>query len=437
MTGPVDGPAELPAGAEGLLRDLAPRVLGALVRRFGHFDTAEDAVQEALLAAAVQWPGDGVPDNPKGWLITVASRRMTDLLRSEQARRRREDVVAAQALSDEYFAPAADVVSSAGQDDTLTLLFMCCHPALSPASQIALTLRAVGGLSTAEIAHAFMVPESTMAQRISRAKQRIKTSGVPFRLPSPETWPARLGAVLHVLYLVFNEGYTATSGTRLRRADLSSEAIRLTRAVRRLLPDHGEVAGLLALMLLTDARRAARTDGDGRLIPLAEQDRSRWDQDVINEGVALVTDALARTRLGPYQVQAAIAAVHDEAERPEDTDWPQILALYELLERFTDNPVVTLNRAVAVAMVNGPRAGLALLGTLDDDARLATQHRLDAVRAHLLEMAGDTAAAQAAYRAAAQQTGSLPERHYLQVRAARLGERPAAPPSVTQPDTAS
>lgn len=414
-------PTTLPGPVEDLLRTLAPQILGAVVRRYGHFDTAEDAVQEALLAASLQWPKDGVPDNPKGWLITVAGRRMTDLLRSEQARRRREDAVSAQALPEEYLAPPADAVPATGRDDTLTLLFLCCHPAPSPASQMALTLRAVGGLTTAEIAHAFLVPDATMAQRISRAKRQIKASGVPFRPPRPDQWSARLGVVLHVLYLIFNEGYTATSGPRLQRTDLSGEAIRLARTVHGLLPHNGEVAGLLALMLLTDARRPARTDAGGWLVPLAEQDRSRWDRNAVSEGIALVTRALANSRLGPYQVQAAIAAVHDEAPRAEDTDWPQILALYDLLEQLTENPVVTLNRAVAVAMVSGPRAGLALLGTLDADGRLATQHRLDAVRAHLLEMAGDTSAAQAAYRAAAQRTASLPERHYLQVRAAKLG----------------
>ena len=264
------------AEAEDLLRQLAPQVLGALVRRYGHFDTAEDAVQEALLAAAVQWPKDGVPDNPRAWLITVASRRLTDLLRSEQARRRREDAVARWALPGQWMAPAADR-PVAEADDTLILLFMCCHPALSPASQIALTLRAVGGLTTAEIARAFLVPEATMTRRISRAKQRIKDSGVPFGLPPASERAERLGAVLHVLYLVFNEGYATTSGPSLHRVELSAEAIRLARLVHRLLPENGEVTGLLALMLLTDARRPARTGPDGELVPMAEQDRSRWN----------------------------------------------------------------------------------------------------------------------------------------------------------------
>jgi RNA polymerase sigma factor (sigma-70 family) len=350
---------------EGLLRELAPQVLGALVRRLGHFDIAEDAVQEALLAAAVRWRTSGVPENPRGWLITVAYRRMTDQLRSTQARRRREDAVAARIPGNQLTSPAADIPQSSDQDDTLILLFLCCHPAVTAPSQIALTLRAVGGLATGEIARAFLVPEATMGQRISRAKQRIRSSGVPFRMPPAHEFPDRLGVVLHVLYLIFNEGYTATSGAAIQRRDLAAEAIRLTRIVHRLLPDNGEVIGLLALMLLTDARREARTGPDGDLIPLAEQDRTRWDHAAIAEGVALVTGAFSTKAMGPYQLQAAIAAIHDEAPRADDADWRQILALYELLERVTDNPMVTLNRAVAVAMVHGPPAGLAMLDTLD------------------------------------------------------------------------
>ena len=410
------------ARVEDLLRELAPRVLGALVRRHGNFDDCEDAVQEALLAAAVQWPAQGVPQNPQGWLITVASRRMTDQIRSEVARRRREDETAAQVPDEESVAPAADDEPASGEDDTLTLLFMCCHPALSAASQVALTLRAVGGLTTAEIARAFLVPEATMAQRVSRAKRSIKSSGIPFRMPPENERADRLRVVLHVLYLIFNEGYTASSGPDLQRGELTAEAIRLTRAVHGLLPDDGEVAGLLSLMLLTDARRPARTRPDGALIPLAEQDRQRWDQDSIREGVELITDTLSRSPIGPYQLQAAIAAVHDEAERAEETDWPQIEALYEVLERVSDNPMVTLNRAVAVAMVQGPQAGLDLLETLDADGRLAEHHRLEAVRAHLLEMTGDYAAARSGYRTAARLTTSLPEQRYLEARAARLGE---------------
>ena len=405
---------------EDLLRQFAPQVLGSLVRRYGHFDLAEDAVQEALLAAALQWPEQGIPENPRGWLITVAVRRLTDELRSDEARRRREERAAAE-LPREHVEPPPDPERvPAGEDDTLTLFFLCAHPALSPASQLALTLRAVGGLATAEIARAFLVPDATIAQRISRAKQQIKASHIPFTLPAESERAERLTVVLHVLYLIFNEGYTASSGADLQRGELTSEAIRLAREVRRLLPDDGEVAGLLALMLLTDARRAARTRADGSLVPLAEQDRERWNGSYIEEGVALVTDALARSPLGPYQLQAAIAAVHDEAAQAADTDWPQILVLYELLERISPNPMVTLNHAVAVAMVKGPQAGLELLGPLDDDRRLAEHHRLDAVRAHLLEMAGDRAAARSSYRRAARRTTSLAERRYLEARANRL-----------------
>jgi RNA polymerase sigma factor (sigma-70 family) len=403
-----------------LLRELTPQVLGALVRRYGHFDASEDAVQEALLAATVQWPDQGMPANPRGWLIRVASRRLTDQLRAELARQRREATAAALVPPEDHLAPAADEEHPADQDDTLKLLFLCCHPALSPTSQVALTLRAVGGLTTAEIASAYLVPEATMAQRISRAKQRIRATGMPFRMPREEERDGRQRVVLHVLYLVFNEGYTATSGPDLQRTDLTAEAIRLARAVHRLLPDDGEVAGLLALMLLTDARRPARTRPDGALVPLAEQDRGRWDRAAIAEGVALVTETLSRGRAGPYQVQAAISALHDEAERFEDTDWPQILALYGVLERLAPNPVVTLNQAVALAMVHGPRAGIDLLASLEADGRLTGQHRLDAVRAHLLEMDGRHEAARVHYEAAARRTTSLPERRYLEARAARL-----------------
>jgi RNA polymerase sigma factor (sigma-70 family) len=405
---------------EELLRTLAPQVLGALVRRYGQFDACEDAVQEALLAASVQWPAEGIPENPRGWLVTVASRRLTDAVRSEHARRRREDTAAAQVPAHEAVAPAPGDVVAPDEDDTLTLLLLCCHPALSPPSQVALTLRAVGGLSTAEIARAFLVPEATMAQRISRAKQRIRETGTEFRMPPDAERAERMRVVLHVLYLIFNEGYTASSGPDLQRLELATEAIRLTRAVHALLPDDGEVAGLLALMLLTDARRVGRTGAGGALIPLAEQDRSRWNPDAIREGVSLVTDALSRTPLGPYQVQAAIAAVHAEAPRAEDTDWPQVLALYEVLDRLAPNPMVTLNHAVAVAMVDGPQAGLDRLERLEGDDRMAGHHRLHAVRAHLLEMRGDAAAARDGYRTAARLTTSLQERRYLEARAARL-----------------
>ncbi|WP_329103984.1 RNA polymerase sigma factor [Micromonospora sp. NBC_01699] len=398
---------------------MAPQVLGAVVRRYGHFDTAEDATQEALFAAATQWPTDGLPDNPLGWLITVAARRLTDLLRSEQARLRREDTVARWTLPEQWLAPAADrpVTDS---DDSLILLFMCCHPALPPAAQIALTLRAVGGLNTGEVARAFLVPEATMTRRISRAKQRIRESGIPFGLPPEAERAARLGAVLHVLYLIFNEGYVSTTGPGLHRAELSAEAIRLTRLVHRLLPGDGEVAGLLALMLLTDARRPARTGPDGGLVPMAEQDRGRWDAGQIAEGVDLLTEALPRGATGPYQLQAAIAAIHDEAPTAEATDWPQIVALYELLLRISDSPVVALNHAVAVAMASGADAGLDLLGRLGADQRITGDHRLYAVRAHLLEMSGDHAAARTSYETAARLATGLAQQRYLNTRAARL-----------------
>ncbi|MFD6715803.1 RNA polymerase subunit sigma-24 [Micromonospora sp. TSRI0369] len=409
---------------EDLLRTLAPQVLGVLVRRHGQFYACEDAVQEALLAAAVQWPEQGLPDHPRSWLVTVATRRLTDEWRREHARRAREVAVAVRQPAYATVAPPADEEPPSG-DDTLKLLFLCCHPALPVSAQVALTLRAVGGLSTAEIARAYLVPEATMSQRIRRAKQRIEAAGARFTLPSPADRDERLGAVLRVLYLVFNEGYAASSGEALHRAELTAEAIRLARELRRLLPDDGEVAGLLALMLLTDAHRAARTGPDGELVPLAEQDRGRWDRAAIEEGVALVTEALTWSSPGPYQVQAAIAAVHAEAPSAATTDWPQIVALYRVLAHIAPNPMVTLNQAVAVAMVDGPRAGLALLEPLDADGRTAGHHRLAAVRAHLLDLAGDRADARAAYLAAARATTSLPERRYLQARAARLtGDRP-------------
>jgi RNA polymerase sigma factor (sigma-70 family) len=389
------------------------------VRRYGDFDLAEDAVQEALLVAATRWPRDGVPDEPRGWLIQTASRRLIDQWRSDRSRRDREELASRQE-------PPAQEASD--RDDTLTVLFMCCHPALTPASAIALTLRAVGGLTTAEIGSAFLVDEATMAQRISRAKRRIEDSGVPFRMPTPDEQPARLRMVLHVLYLIFNEGYTSSAGRELHRAELSDEAIRMARIVHRLLPDDGEVAGLLALMLLIDARRPARTNEAGELVPLAEQDRMLWDPELIAEGTALLDDAMGKPPLGEYRIQAAIAAVHDRAARADETDWPQILALYGLLEQLTGNPVVTLNRAVAAGMAEGPSAGLAVLDSVDE--RLTGHYRLDAVRAHLLEMAGDTESAVEHYRAAAGRTTSVPEQRYLAMKAARLKqggtERPAS-----------
>jgi RNA polymerase sigma factor (sigma-70 family) len=404
---------------EHLLRKLAPQVLGIVVRRFRDFAAAEDAVQEASLAAATQWPRDGLPKNPRAWLTQVASRRMSDHIRSESARRRRESEAA---LEMDQLALPVDPTRESDQDDTLILLFMCCHPALTPASAIALTLRAVGGLTTAEIAHAFLVPEATMAQRISRAKQSIKDSGIPFEMPGSDERGQRLRAVLHVLYLIFNEGYTSSGGNDLRRGDLSREAIRLARIVHILQPDDTEVAGLLALMLLTDARRSARTGADGELIPLAQQDRGLWDRQQIDEGVALLSATLPKSSVGPYQLQAAISAVHDEAARAEDTDWPQILALYDLLRHMSDNPMVMLNHAIATAMVLGATKGLELLDALEDDARIAEHHRLDAARAHLLELAGNLEAAVRHYRAAAAKTANLPERNYLFTQAARLSD---------------
>jgi predicted RNA polymerase sigma factor len=367
-------------------------------------------VQEALLAGAVHWTRDGLPPNPRAWLIQTASHRMTDQIRSEIARRQREEVAAMREP------PGTDLASDV--DDTLTVLFMCCHPVLTGASATALTLRAVGGLSTAEIANAFLVPEATMAQRISRAKHSIKTSGLPFAMPTRTEWATRLRSVLHILYLIFNEGYVSSAGNELHRAELSDEAIRLTRMVHRMLPDDSEVAGLLALMLLTDARRPARTGPHGELIPLPEQDRSRWNAGLIAEGTALVESSIAKGAVGEYQLQAAIAAVHDNAPTVGSTDWTRILALYGFLEQMTGNPMVSLNRAIAEAMVHGPRAGLALLQDLDEP--LAGHFRLDAVRAHLFEMAGDASSAIKHYSAAAARTTSIPEQQYLTTQAARL-----------------
>jgi RNA polymerase sigma factor (sigma-70 family) len=401
-----------PARTEDLLRQLAPQVLGAVMRRYGHFADAEDAVQEALLSAAATWPGHGEPDNPLGWLITVASRRMADQFRSDEARRRREDVAAS------WSRARSDRVSE--HDDTLILMFMCCHPSLTPATAIPLTLRAIGGLTTREIAAAFLVSEATMAQRISRAKAAIKASDEPFSLPAPDGRVGRLRSVLHVLYLLFNEGYASNSGPDLARTDLSGEAIRLGRAVHASLPDDPEVAGLLALMVLTDARRPARTRPDGELVPLAEQDRTLWDGDLIAEGVALITGALNKRQMGEYQVQAAIAAVHDQAAHYDETNWSEIVALYGVLERMTGNPMVTLNRAVATAMAYGPKDGLALLDGLEE--QLGDHHRLHSVRGHLLEMAGDRRNARAEFSAAASRTTNQRERHYLTTKAARLGD---------------
>lgn len=404
---------------EHLLRELAPQVLGAVARRFRDFAAAEDAVQEALITATLKWPQTGLPENPRGWLIQVASRRMMDYLRSEEARRVRENEVGVESARQ---ADAAEMEPQSDEDDTLNLFFMCCHPALSSSSAIALMLRALGGLTTAEIAHAFFVPESTMAQRISRAKASIKSSGARFNAPTPQQRAERLRAVLHVLYLVFNEGYTSTGGAQVHRVELSREAIRLARSLHGLIPDNPEVAGLLALMLLTDARRAARTKPGEELVPLDKQDRSLWDQAEIAEGTVVVRAAITKGAIGMYQLQAAIAAIHDEASRAEDTDWPQILALYDLMKRISDNPMVILNHAIAAAMVHGPSKGLDLLRALDSDPRMAGNHRLDAVRAHLLEMTREYQAAITHYRLAAGRTTSLPEQRYLRMQIARLME---------------
>jgi RNA polymerase sigma factor (sigma-70 family) len=410
-------------GIEDLLRDLAPQVLGALIRRYGDFADAEDAVQEALIAAATAWPAEGTPDHPLGWLIRVASRRLANQYRSDDARRRREELAASWSLA----APGPP----SGRDDTLILMFLCCHPSLTPTLAIPLTLRAVGGLTTREIAAAFLVPEATMGQRISRAKAKIKASGEPFRLPPPDQRPERLRLVLHVLYLLFNEGYTSSSGPDLARSDLSGEAIRLARGIHAAAPEDPEIAGLLALMLLTDARRPARSGPDGELIPLAEQDRTLWNRPLIIEGIGLTTRALRRGQVGEYQLQAAIAALHDQAASHADTDWPEILTLYGLLEAMTGNPMVRLNRAVAAAMARGPDAGLALLDGLG--GRLGDHHRLHSVRGHLLEQAGDTNGAIAEFRAAAARTTNLREQQYLTTKAARLARETTAAPQGSGP----
>ena len=414
------------SATEDLLRDLTPQVLGALVRRHGQFEECEDAVQEAVLEATLTWPSE-LPANPRGWLITVASRRLIDHIRSDRTRKAREITVA---LEESSPSPEIEMGTT---DDTLILLYLCCHPALTQASQTALTLRAVGGLTTAEIAHAFLVPEGTMAARISRAKQSIKAAGSQFSMPAPVDLDERLSAVLQTLYLIFNEGYTASSGEALHRGDLTHEAIRITRMLYRQLPDDGEVAGLLALMLITDSRRTARTTASGDLIPLADQDRTRWDRTLIGEANSLLATTMARSPLGPYQLQAAIAATHADAQRAEDTNWQQVHVLYKVLERIAPNPMVTLNRAVALAQTTGPAAALELLTDLDTDPRMKNHHRLHAVRAHLLEMSGDTAAAREQYKRAARGTASATERRYLESRASQLGEALPNPPSELVP----
>ncbi|GAB2822800.1 sigma factor-like helix-turn-helix DNA-binding protein [Actinocorallia aurea] len=418
----------LSRATEDLLRDLTPRVLGALTHRHGRFEACEDAVQEALSAAAAQWPKEGVPENPYGWLLTVASRRLLDAFRSESARRARETALAVATPQSEMLGAAADAPPE--RDDSLTLLLLCCHPSVSMPSRIALTLRAVGGLTTAQIAAAFLVPEATMAQRISRAKQAIREAGASFALPEEAELTERVRAAAHVLYLVFNEGYTSTSGSDLTAPQLADEAIRLTRMLRAARPGDPEVAGLLALMLLTDARRPARTMPDGDLVPLGEQDRSLWDPRLLAEGLALIEETLGGGGLlGPYQLQAAIAAVHCEAPSVAETDWPQILGLFDLLLRYDPSPVVPLNRSVALAMVAGPAVALEALTALSEDKRIARHHRYFATRAHILELLGDTSAAATAYREAARRTLSRAEHRHLTLRAAHL----SPPDSSTRP----
>ncbi|MDP2270661.1 MAG: sigma factor-like helix-turn-helix DNA-binding protein [Archangium sp.] len=405
-----------------LLRELAPRVLSSLVRRYRDLGACEDAVQEALLAGSQQWQLAGLPDDPRAWLTSVAIRKVVDHVRAETARRLRESIVVSLVPPEEQLALAADEALAEARDDTLDLFFMCCHPSLTSASAIALTLRAVGGLTTAEIARAFLVPEPTMAQRLSRARQTIKTSGIPFEAPGPAEYTSRLGSVMHVLYLIFSEGYVASSGAELRRVDLSMEALRLARLLRRLIPQEPEVTGLLSLMLLTDARRDARTGPAGELIPLDQQDRSRWNRAEIDEGTQLITETFARGVVGAYQLQAAIAALHDSASSTETTDWPEILSLYSVLLRMNDNPMVALSHAIALAMVQGPAAGLERLDELAKDSRLAGQHRLEAARGHLLERAGDRSGAITCFERAARRTASTAERDYLMLQAARLRE---------------
>jgi RNA polymerase sigma factor (sigma-70 family) len=409
------------ADLENVWRRESRHVLAALLRRHGDYADCEDAAQEALAAAAEQWPRDGTPDYPRGWLIRVASRRLVDQVRADRARATREESVGTAQPADAFTAAAADE-DPEPRDDALLLLLLCCDPALSRPSQVALTLRAVSGLSTAAIAAAFLVPEATMAQRLSRARTTLRESGVRFGSPTADELPARVAAVLDVLYLVFNEGYARSSGDTLVETSLAEEAIRLTAELHARLPDHHEVAGALALMLLTDARRATRVDARGDLVPLAEQDRSRWDADRIAEGVAILEAVLPRGPVGAYQLQAAIAAVHAEAARFADTDWAQIAALYEMLDRVAPSPAVTLNRAVSIGMTAGPEAGLAALQSLLDDPALDRYHRLHAVRAHLLELSGDVAEADREYARAAELTASRPEQRYLSRRRQQLAQ---------------
>jgi RNA polymerase sigma factor (sigma-70 family) len=412
-------------GLGDVWRRESPHVIGALLRRHRDYADCEDAAQEALAAAAEQWPRDGLPDNPRGWLIRVASRRLVDHVRSDRSRTAREEAVGTAQPADAFVAPAADESADTDGDDALLLLLLCCHPTLTRPSQVALTLRAVSGLSTQAIAAAFLVPETTMAQRLSRARNTLRNTGARFERPTADELPARVAAVLDVLYLVFNEGYARSSGATLVETSLAGEAIRLTRQLHAYLPDHDEVAGALALMLLTDARRAARVDARGDLVPLAEQDRSRWNADLVGEGTAILEAVLPRGPVGAYQLQAAIAAVHAESRRYQETDWAQIVVLYSMLDRVAPSPAVTLNRAVAVGMASGPTQGLAVLQPLLDDPALARYHRVPAVHAHLLEMSGALPAAEREYARAAELTSSRPEQRYLARRLVRVREEQA------------
>jgi len=407
------------ADIERIFREEYGRAVAILTRVFGDIDAAEDAVQDAFAEAAMRWPDAGLPPSPAGWIITTARNRAIDRLRRDAARADKHALAALLRARDESRQAFQE---GPVHDDRLRLMFTCCHPALGPGAQVALTLRLLGGLTTAEIAYAFLVPEPTMAQRLVRAKAKIRDAGIPYRVPAEADLPGRLAAVLAVVYLIFNEGYTASSGDRLARADLCAEAIRLGRLLARLMPDEPEVLGLLALMLLTESRRAARTSAGGALVLLADQDRARWDRALIAEGQTLVRQCLRRNQPGPYQIQAAINAVHSDAPVADATDWDQILRLYDQLLAIAPSPVVALNRAVAVAEVEGPAAALALVDSLD----LGGYYLFHAIRADLLRRLGRDTEADTAYATAIDLTGNAAERAYL----AAAKDRPSRPDGV-------